>query len=74
MSLIPNWKFFIFLVLDILGLVIMSDDHLLKNKPSKTIKKNQFKIVAILKFFQRGKPKILVKNWKFPFCFWTKWT
>ena len=42
MSLIPNWKFFIFLVLDILGLVIMSDDHLLKNKPSKTIKKNQF--------------------------------
>ena len=34
MSLVQNWKFFIFLYLDILGLEIMSDDHLVKHKPS----------------------------------------
>ena len=34
MSLVQNWKFFIFLFLDIFGLEMMSDDHLVKNKLS----------------------------------------
>ena len=32
MSLVRNWKFYICLFLDILGLEIMSDDHLVKNQ------------------------------------------
>ena len=32
MSLVRNWKFYICLFLDILGLEIMSDDHLVNNQ------------------------------------------
>ena len=32
MSLVRNWKFYICLSLDISGLEIMSDDHLVKNQ------------------------------------------
>ena len=32
MSLVRNWKFYICLFLDILGLEIMSDEHLVKNQ------------------------------------------
>ena len=32
MNLVRNWKFYICLFLDILGLEIMSDDHLVKNQ------------------------------------------
>ena len=43
MSLIQNWKFFICLFLDILGLEIMSDDHLVKKQALLDDKKINFK-------------------------------
>ena len=42
MSLVRNWKFYICLFLDILGLEIMSDDHLVKNQALVDDKKIDF--------------------------------
>ena len=55
-SMVQNLKFFITcsLLLDLLGLEIMSDDHLVKKQALLDDKKNQFYTVATLKFFQRG--------------------
>ena len=41
MSLVRNWKFYIRLFLDILGLEIMSDDHLVKNQALVNDKKKK---------------------------------
>ena len=43
MSLVRNWKFYICLFSDILGLEIMSDDHLVKNQALVDDKKIVFK-------------------------------
>ena len=40
MSLVRNWKFFLCLFLDILGLETVSDDHLVKNQALLDYKKS----------------------------------
>ena len=55
MSLIQTWKFFICLsFLDMLGLEIMSDDHLVKNQALLDDKKKSILNSRHIEFFLKG--------------------
>ena len=54
MSLIQTWKFFICLFLDMLGIEIMSDDHLVKKQALLDDKKKSILNSRHIEIFLKG--------------------
>ena len=71
MSLVRNWKFYICLFLDILGLEIMSDDHLVKNQALVNDKKKSILNSRHIEIFSTLTHDFGQKIGNFTFvCFW----
>ena len=75
MSLVQNWKFFIFLYLDILGLEIMSDDHLVKKQALLDDKKKSILNSRHIGIFSKELTHDFGQNFEIfcSFVSWTKW-